>query len=119
TAATDPDQMLRRVPSVRPRGSPLRDARAASTLAGRGRFIRRDRRQDGCGYKARPPCVGTAAAAGTWLADCHSMNAGDITALEPRGRRDSEMTAHPRMDWMNPRSYRGKPALDVLIVGGG
>jgi FAD-dependent urate hydroxylase len=47
------------------------------------------------------------------------MNAGDITALEARVRRDIEMTAHPRMDWMEPRSYRGKPALDVLIVGGG
>ncbi|MGH8430601.1 MAG: NAD(P)-binding domain-containing protein, partial [Solimonas sp.] len=29
------------------------------------------------------------------------------------------MTAHPRADWMEPRLYRGKPALDVLIVGAG
>lgn len=47
------------------------------------------------------------------------MSAGNITALEARVRRDIEMTAHPRMDWMTPRSYQGKPALDVLIVGAG
>ena len=47
------------------------------------------------------------------------MSAGDITALEARVRRDIEMTAHPRMDWMAPRLYRGKPALDALIVGAG
>ena len=47
------------------------------------------------------------------------MNAGDITVLEARVRRDIEMTAHPRMDWMEPRLYQGKPALDVLIVGAG
>ena len=29
------------------------------------------------------------------------------------------MTAHPRTEWMVPRLYRGKPALDVLIVGAG
>ncbi len=40
-------------------------------------------------------------------------------ALEARIRRDIEMTAHPRMDWMVPRLYRGQPALDVLIVGAG
>ncbi len=47
------------------------------------------------------------------------MSAGDITVLEARVRRDIEMTAHPRMDWMEPRLYRGQPALDVLIVGAG
>jgi cation diffusion facilitator CzcD-associated flavoprotein CzcO len=47
------------------------------------------------------------------------MGAGDITALEARVRRDIEMTAHPRMDWMAPRLYRGRPALDALIVGAG
>ena len=47
------------------------------------------------------------------------MGSGDIAALEARARRDIEMTAHPRMDWMEPRSYQGKPALDVLIVGAG
>jgi len=29
------------------------------------------------------------------------------------------MTAHPRTEWMLSRLYRGKPALDVLIVGAG
>ena len=47
------------------------------------------------------------------------MGSGDIAALEARVRRDIEMTAHPRMEWMAPRLYRGKPALDVLIVGAG
>ena len=117
-------KLLRRVPAVRPCGSPLRDDRAASTLASRGCFVQRDRRQDRRGHKARPPCVRTAhrrpvGAAGTWLADCHPMSAGDITALEARVRRDIEMTAHPRMEWMAPRLYRGKPALDALIVGAG
>ena len=48
-----------------------------------------------------------------------AMGSGDITALEARVRRDIEMTAHPRMEWMAPRLYRGNPALDVLIVGAG
>src|SRR5262249_26044675 len=30
-----------------------------------------------------------------------------------------EMTAHPHLEWMEPRLYRGRPALDVLIVGAG
>ena len=47
------------------------------------------------------------------------MGTGDITALEARVRRDIEMTAHPRMEWMAPRLYQGKPALDALIVGAG
>ena len=47
------------------------------------------------------------------------MSSADITALEARVRRDIEMTAHPRMEWMVPRLYRGQPALDVLIVGAG
>src|SRR5882724_10265554 len=47
------------------------------------------------------------------------MSAGDITVLEARVQQDIEMTAHPRMDWMEPRLYRGQPALDVLIVGAG
>src|SRR5258707_10751729 len=29
------------------------------------------------------------------------------------------MTAHPSTEWMVPRLYQGKPALDVLIVGAG
>jgi cation diffusion facilitator CzcD-associated flavoprotein CzcO len=47
------------------------------------------------------------------------MVASDLAALEARVRRDIEMTAHPRMEWMKPRSYQGRPALDALIVGAG
>ncbi len=43
----------------------------------------------------------------------------DIATLDARVKRDLEMTAHPRTEWMTPRSYKGKPALDVLIVGAG
>ena len=50
--------------------------------------------------------------------DSHDISPG-LTALEARVRREIEMTAHPRMEWMVPRPYRGKPALDVLIVGAG
>jgi len=42
-----------------------------------------------------------------------------LAALEAQVRRDLDLTAHPRTDWMVPRLYRGKPALDVLIVGAG
>lgn len=42
-----------------------------------------------------------------------------LPALEARVRRDLDLTAHPRLDWMVPRLHRGKPALDVLIVGAG
>jgi FAD-dependent urate hydroxylase len=48
-----------------------------------------------------------------------SMGSGDLAALEARVEREIEMTAHPRMEWMKPRPYRGRPALDVLIVGAG
>lgn len=47
------------------------------------------------------------------------MTAGDLSSLEARVKRDLEMTAHPRTEWMTPRLYQGKPALDVLIVGAG
>jgi FAD-dependent urate hydroxylase len=42
-----------------------------------------------------------------------------LATLEARVRRDLDLTAHPRTDWMVPRQYRGEPALDVLIVGAG
>lgn len=42
-----------------------------------------------------------------------------LEALEARVAREIEMTAHPRTEWMVPRLYGGKPALDVLIVGAG
>jgi cation diffusion facilitator CzcD-associated flavoprotein CzcO len=47
------------------------------------------------------------------------MTADTLTALEARVAREIEMTAHPRNEWMVPRAYNGKPALDVLIVGAG
>ncbi|MBS0519629.1 MAG: NAD(P)/FAD-dependent oxidoreductase [Proteobacteria bacterium] len=42
-----------------------------------------------------------------------------LAALEAQVRRELELTAHPRAEWMVPRLYQGKPALDVLIVGAG
>jgi cation diffusion facilitator CzcD-associated flavoprotein CzcO len=42
-----------------------------------------------------------------------------LPALEAQVAREIALTAHPRMDWMTPRLHAGKPALDVLIVGGG
>jgi cation diffusion facilitator CzcD-associated flavoprotein CzcO len=56
---------------------------------------------------------------GTRLADLPDMASADLLALEARVRREVEMTAHPRTEWMVPRLYRGKPALDALIVGAG
>lgn len=43
----------------------------------------------------------------------------DLAALETEVKRQIEMTAHPRADWMAPRTRAGKPVLDVLIVGAG
>jgi cation diffusion facilitator CzcD-associated flavoprotein CzcO len=42
-----------------------------------------------------------------------------LLALEAQIARDLELTAHPHAEWMVPRLHRGKPALDVLIVGAG
>ena len=42
-----------------------------------------------------------------------------LVALEAQIARDLELTAHPHAEWMVPRLYDGKPALDVLIVGAG
>jgi cation diffusion facilitator CzcD-associated flavoprotein CzcO len=47
------------------------------------------------------------------------MSTSGIADLEARVRREIEMTAHPRTEWMAPRLRDGKPALDVLIVGAG
>ena len=52
-------------------------------------------------------------------ADLPPTNVPDLASLEVRVKRDLEMTAHPRTDWMVPRLYQDKPALDVLIVGAG
>jgi cation diffusion facilitator CzcD-associated flavoprotein CzcO len=56
---------------------------------------------------------------GTRLAALPAMSSADLTALEARVRREIEMTAHPRTEWMQARLYQGKPSLDVLIVGAG
>ncbi|WP_439596029.1 NAD(P)-binding domain-containing protein [Falsiroseomonas sp.] len=42
-----------------------------------------------------------------------------LTALEADARRDLDLIAHPRMDWLQPRTCGGAPVLDVLVVGGG
>ena len=47
------------------------------------------------------------------------MSTSGIADLEARVRREIEMTAHPRTEWMAPRLRDGKPVLDVLIVGAG
>jgi cation diffusion facilitator CzcD-associated flavoprotein CzcO len=58
--------------------------------------------------------------AGTRFADHSTMGAEQgLAALEAEVVRDIALTAHPRMDWMTPRLRRGKPVLDVLIVGAG
>jgi cation diffusion facilitator CzcD-associated flavoprotein CzcO len=56
---------------------------------------------------------------GTRLADPAGMSSADLMALEARVRREIEMTAHPRSDWMVTRLHQGRPALDALIVGAG
>lgn len=42
-----------------------------------------------------------------------------LEELEARVRRDLELTAYPRPEWVPPRTRDGEPVLDVLIVGGG
>ena len=54
-----------------------------------------------------------------YLLTFQAMSASDLAALEGRVRRDLEMTAHPRMEWMKPRMYQRRQALDALIVGAG
>lgn len=39
--------------------------------------------------------------------------------LEADVIRDLELTAHPRPDWLEPKTAGGRPVLDCLIVGGG
>src|SRR3984885_9771095 len=44
----------------------------------------------------------------------------DLIALEARVRDDLAKTSHPSASWLEPKvGPDGKPALDVLIVGGG
>ena len=43
-----------------------------------------------------------------------------LIALEARVRADLARTAHPDAAWLAPRlGQDGRPALDVLVVGGG
>jgi cation diffusion facilitator CzcD-associated flavoprotein CzcO len=42
-----------------------------------------------------------------------------LAALEADARRDLDLIAHPRMEWLQPKTSGGVPVLDVLIVGGG
>jgi len=39
--------------------------------------------------------------------------------LEADVRRDLDLIAHPRMEWLQPKTCGGAPVLDVLVVGGG
>jgi cation diffusion facilitator CzcD-associated flavoprotein CzcO len=39
--------------------------------------------------------------------------------LEADVARDLALIAHPRMEWLVPKTCGGKPVLDVLIIGGG
>ncbi|MGG5887453.1 NAD(P)-binding domain-containing protein [Falsiroseomonas sp. HC035] len=42
-----------------------------------------------------------------------------LAALEADARRDLDLIAHPRMEWLQPKTSGGAAVLDVLIVGGG
>jgi cation diffusion facilitator CzcD-associated flavoprotein CzcO len=42
-----------------------------------------------------------------------------LAELEADVARDLDLTAHPRMPWLTPKTCGGAPVLDALIVGGG
>jgi len=42
-----------------------------------------------------------------------------LAELEADVARDLDLTAHPRMAWLKPRTSDGQKVLDALIVGGG
>lgn len=42
-----------------------------------------------------------------------------LAELEDDVARDLALIAHPRMDWLVPKTSAGRPVLDVLVVGGG
>lgn len=42
-----------------------------------------------------------------------------LTELEADVARDLALIAHPRMEWLKPKTCGGQPVLDVLIIGAG
>lgn len=42
-----------------------------------------------------------------------------LAELEADVARDLALIAHPRMEWLQPKTSGGAPVLDVLVVGGG
>jgi cation diffusion facilitator CzcD-associated flavoprotein CzcO len=42
-----------------------------------------------------------------------------LAELEADVARDLALIAHPRMEWLQPKTSQGQPVLDVLIVGAG
>jgi FAD-dependent urate hydroxylase len=42
-----------------------------------------------------------------------------LAELEADVARDLDLTAHPRMPWLEPKSVGGAPCLDVLVIGAG
>jgi cation diffusion facilitator CzcD-associated flavoprotein CzcO len=42
-----------------------------------------------------------------------------LAELEADAARDLALIAHPRLEWLQPKTSGGAPVLDVLIVGGG
>lgn len=43
------------------------------------------------------------------------MASDDLLALEARVRREVEMTAHPRTEWMAPQLHQGRPGAGRAI----
>ncbi len=42
-----------------------------------------------------------------------------LAELEADIARDLDLTAHPRMPWLEPKTVAGAPCLDVLVIGAG
>ena len=43
----------------------------------------------------------------------------NLAELEADVRRDLDLTAHPRAPWLLPKTARGAPVLDALVIGAG
>jgi cation diffusion facilitator CzcD-associated flavoprotein CzcO len=43
----------------------------------------------------------------------------NLVELEEDVARDLALIAHPRMEWLAPKTAGGRPVLDVLVIGGG